>query len=298
MAETRIIDNATRPAGDELLDSLAWASDVRIATAFAKRSGIARVREALVRLLSKGGAVRVVYGLDFHITDPEAIEQFIEIAEAYPGATHYAYSDWRLSLSHTFHPKLYICTDISGKAHVITGSSNLTYAGLSENIEVNAVVTGDVSECVIVDALRAFDRIAEKPTLFVPNTEYVERYREMCHKARSFPLAQRPPAKLASAYREIKQAEAQLRPRVLSGGVWTADVLSCVRELQQEKAEFNLDEFMERFGRRLEVLHPKNRFVRDKVRQQLQLLRHRNVVAFLDNRGRYRVIDEESSVAI
>jgi type II restriction enzyme len=43
------------------------------------------------------------------------------------------------------------------------------------------------------------------------------------------------------------------------------------------------------FEERLAALHPRNRHIRPKIRQQLQVLRDRGVVEFLE-RGRYRVV--------
>jgi type II restriction enzyme len=51
---------------------------------------------------------------------------------------------------------------------------------------------------------------------------------------------------------------------------WTLDVLNIVRRL--DKPEFTNDEVYA-FTRELEKLHPDNRHVKDKIRQQLQVLR-------------------------
>jgi len=68
---------------------------------------------------------------------------------------------------------------------------------------------------------------------------------------------------------------------------WTADVLAQVRDLG--KATFTLREFYEVSENRLSALHPDNLHVRDKMRQQLQVLRDHGVVEFL-GRGRYRQV--------
>jgi type II restriction enzyme len=66
---------------------------------------------------------------------------------------------------------------------------------------------------------------------------------------------------------------------------WSLDVLTAVRGLG--KTEFPLSDVYaaaEELGRR----HPRNRHVREKIRQQLQVLRDLGVLEFLD-RGRYRL---------
>lgn len=66
---------------------------------------------------------------------------------------------------------------------------------------------------------------------------------------------------------------------------WTLDVLNVVRSLA--KNEFSLADVYA-FERDLARLHPGNRHVRDKIRQQLQLLRDMHFLEFLA-RGSYRL---------
>jgi type II restriction enzyme len=66
---------------------------------------------------------------------------------------------------------------------------------------------------------------------------------------------------------------------------WTLDVLNVVRYLR--KKEFSLAEVYA-FEEKLSALHPANRFIRDKIRQQLQILRDLGFVEFL-GRGNYRL---------
>jgi hypothetical protein len=67
---------------------------------------------------------------------------------------------------------------------------------------------------------------------------------------------------------------------------WTADVLGCVREIG--RSVFSLaDVYL--FERRLSRLHQRNRNVRPKIRQQLQVLRDHGVLEFLGD-GQYHVL--------
>jgi type II restriction enzyme len=67
---------------------------------------------------------------------------------------------------------------------------------------------------------------------------------------------------------------------------WLSDVMSCIEDLGRE--EFTLKDLYG-YRERLAALHPKNRNVEAKIRQQLQLLRDRGLVEFL-GKGRYRYI--------
>ena len=68
---------------------------------------------------------------------------------------------------------------------------------------------------------------------------------------------------------------------------WTADVLACIDKLG--KREFTLQEVYA-FEETLRVFHPGNFHIRDKIRQQLQVLRDHDIVSF-SSRGFYRRID-------
>ncbi|MBI2887901.1 MAG: restriction endonuclease [Chloroflexi bacterium] len=66
---------------------------------------------------------------------------------------------------------------------------------------------------------------------------------------------------------------------------WTLDVMKCVEQLG--KPHFTLDEVYE-FESVLARKHPDNRHVRDKIRQQLQVLRDKGYLEFV-SRGNYRL---------
>ncbi len=67
---------------------------------------------------------------------------------------------------------------------------------------------------------------------------------------------------------------------------WTADVLKCVEEIGKKR--FSLEEVYS-FEGRLQELHPDNRHVKAKIRQQLQVLRDQGLLEFLGG-GEYRVL--------
>ncbi len=89
------------------------------------------------------------------------------------------------------------------------------------------------------------------------------------------------PADVRAQYARIRPLEAL---KAEQRG-WTLDVLNVVRSLG--KAEFSLADVYG-FEGELARLHPKNRHVRDKIRQQLQILRDLGLLQFLGG-GDYRV---------
>jgi type II restriction enzyme len=89
------------------------------------------------------------------------------------------------------------------------------------------------------------------------------------------------PASVRAQYARIRPLE---KLRADQRG-WTLDVLNVVRSLG--KLEFSLSDVYV-FERQLQRLHPDNRHVRDKIRQQLQVLRDLGLLQFLGG-GEYRL---------
>ena len=89
------------------------------------------------------------------------------------------------------------------------------------------------------------------------------------------------PAQVRSRYDQLKP----IREIKTAQRGWTLDVLNVVRRLG--KAEFK-NEDVYAFDRELEILHPDNRHVRDKIRQQLQVLRDTGLLIHVDS-GSWRL---------
>ncbi len=94
-----------------------------------------------------------------------------------------------------------------------------------------------------------------------------------------------------SVVREAWDAFAFLGSPPNAKGGWGADVLMCLREMQHATGlnEFSLQGFYDRFEVRLEFLHPENRNVQAKIRQQLQVLRDNNILYFTGG-GYYQIL--------
>jgi len=91
----------------------------------------------------------------------------------------------------------------------------------------------------------------------------------------------RPAAEVRRAYRRLRPLE---KLKVENRG-WTLDVLNVVHSLN--KPEFSLSDVYARADE-LSELHPGNRHVREKIRQQLQVLRDLGLLSFLAP-GEYRL---------
>lgn len=66
---------------------------------------------------------------------------------------------------------------------------------------------------------------------------------------------------------------------------WLLDVMRCIEQVK--KPEFSLDDVYV-FENQLKSLHPENKHIKDKIRQQLQILRDKGYLKFI-SRGYYRL---------
>lgn len=67
---------------------------------------------------------------------------------------------------------------------------------------------------------------------------------------------------------------------------WILDIMNCVDLIQKET--FTLDDVY-KFEKELQSKYPTNNFIKDKIRQQLQVLRDKGIIEFL-GRGVYKKV--------
>ena len=77
-----------------------------------------------------------------------------------------------------------------------------------------------------------------------------------------------------------------LRNEKISRKTWILDIMNCVDSIKNRN--FSLTDIY-KFKNLLKKKHPKNKFIKDKIRQQLQLLRDKGFIEFLGN-GKYRKV--------
>jgi type II restriction enzyme len=77
-----------------------------------------------------------------------------------------------------------------------------------------------------------------------------------------------------------------LREKTSESKGWILDIMLCVDALK--KNEFTLDEIYQ-FESKLKLKYPNNNFIKDKIRQQLQVLRDKGIINFV-GRGNYKKI--------
>lgn len=134
---------AGQPFADHpnLVDFIEHARDegfdeLKIAVAWAKRSGIGRIWDALEEFRKQGGKVLLILGVSEGGATREGLDLALKIADE-----TYVFHDPQ----RTFHPKVYFASS-TGKRSLLVGSSNLTAGGLSWNYEASMWVDWDAGE--------------------------------------------------------------------------------------------------------------------------------------------------------
>lgn len=136
----------------DLLDSGKYHT-LNILVAFAKTSGVLRIKAAIGQFRSHGGKVNVIVGVDLGGTSHEALTSLLTNTDSLA----VVHSEKR----QTFHPKIYHLEGSEGDL-LIVGSNNLTGGGLWTNFESSLIVqTNDSEESskVLNSQLRDYQKI-------------------------------------------------------------------------------------------------------------------------------------------
>jgi len=123
----------------ELLDSGDFHT-LNIAVAFAKNSGVLRVKNALENFRKSGGKVNVYVGVDLGGTSYEALTALL----LYTDTLNVVHSE----KGQTFHSKIYQFVGDT-KGFLVVGSHNLTGGGLWTNFESSTLIPFDGSKGIL-----------------------------------------------------------------------------------------------------------------------------------------------------
>ena len=128
--------------------SLLSASDeALLAVAYVRQSGVGLVDNEIKAMRKRGGRVRVLTTFDFGLTQPAALEALMD------RGVEVKVAQFR---DRAYHPKVYLGRGGRGPRAVV-GSSNLTAAGLTRNVEGSVLVTGADAAAVQKRAWGQFD---------------------------------------------------------------------------------------------------------------------------------------------
>lgn len=120
---------------------------LRIAVAFAKATGVARLSQGMQQFRSTGGIIDIAVGVDHQSTSEEGLALLLQLAD-HVYVFHNPGPD-------TFHPKTYLFERTGQAATLVSGSSNLTAGGLYTNYEMNIVAELDLAASEDMSVYRA-----------------------------------------------------------------------------------------------------------------------------------------------
>jgi hypothetical protein len=138
-----IVQNENSPATMQsaLFDLMrGGVESMRVCCAYMSASGAQTLYDGLVRAAPLGGVGRVqktiVTSLDFGLTDPEALQFWLDRDSRVLVAGSAMIDEGRLIPRAAFHPKFYLFGRPGGSVGSLVGSANLTNRGLTINAEV------------------------------------------------------------------------------------------------------------------------------------------------------------------
>lgn len=184
------------------------------------------------------------------------------------------------------HSKIYIFDSFAA----IISSANLTPAGLNGNIELGILL----QEKMFVRELRNY-----METLFFDIKKSFaiteEIVTESANILKAIPqVALRQKRKLEDLEKELFKLEDSAQDKIFQSGSssilnglsgWKRDIFSCL--LNITKDVFSLEDVY-KFKKQLFQIHPENRNIKPKIRQQLQILRDMGLIEFTLEKGVYR----------
>lgn len=138
----------------ELLDSPNYQT-LNIVVAFAKNSGVLRVKDSLERFRERGGKVNVHVGVDLGVTSYEALTSLFLCTDSL--------NVFHSEQSQTFHPKIYLFSGAK-TGLIIIGSHNLTGGGLWTNFESSAHIALDMNKPDDIELLKVQENYIQSLT--------------------------------------------------------------------------------------------------------------------------------------
>lgn len=157
-----------------------WQS-FEFAVAWINRLGAGKIKHPATQFLNSGGSIRATVGLDFGSTSYEGLGALLDLGDLKDGdadiTTHVFFDE---NPACTFHPKVYLFSNLT-QGRLFVGSNNMTWAGLSTNVEAALEVTGDLTEqsiSVARETLAAWRDASRDPRIRILTRDFLEELRE------------------------------------------------------------------------------------------------------------------------
>lgn len=200
--EITLLDNREGTVHSAVSEACDGAERGYVAVAYLKGSGL-ETTTSLEKFVESRRQTHVLAGIDFQLTDLEALDRFDR-----PPSEARIYVRSEGSEQRSFHPKVYLF-ESDKRSVAIVGSSNFSRGGLERNVEANLRIEASPVE-PIIQAVRAFHGRLWNSGFAVPVTgNFRENYRALQARRREVELALRSEADYTMAGRRLRSAVAE-----------------------------------------------------------------------------------------
>jgi HKD family nuclease len=291
-AKIQILSNTNYPLSDVLKNELIESTQVKIAVAFLRRTGIDEIYKSLDYALCKNNAqVEIIAGLDFKTTDASALLALKDIEKKQKNFKFFCFGDKRDNHNDlVFHPKIYLfetALSRNTKYTSIIGSSNLTGGGLISNFEVNSIFREEKPK--YYSQLEAiYNEIKYTDSVFNPNEDYILRYGNI---KKEIEKAENTTDKAIQGELELLKVEEEKLP----GTVTSLKKIIIDFIMEQNKkgiAEISLETIYEEIPKRLEAYNLKmkmdtlNNSIRGELNKHELDSKHKDSMSLFKRTGR------------
>jgi HKD family nuclease len=268
-------DNTKQNVLNVLAAEVPKASELKFAVAFVSQSGLKLIEPYLDKCLRTGGHAEFLIGLNVTATEPQAVQYLCQLKQQGLPVTCYCFSDPTRRREPIYHPKLYLMCR-GEQVTAVIGSSNLTEGGLRRNIEINAVIRGDLYDETVSDIYEIYNNLKFGQPHVEPDAETLALYRELCERAHDAAQGSAPKATDELVKRLRSKVKTLNRPKPTVADLYGWQKLIFDR---LPAGVFKTNDIYA-FERDFQQFYPSNQNIRPKIRQTLQkleklgLLRH------------------------
>jgi HKD family nuclease len=160
--------------GQEVGQSLRWAEQVDIASAYVSSGTLGRLESALEQSKAEKRSltIRLLFGLYQRFTPPQALAKMLKLQRAYPGKFFV-----RIACNNRFHWKLYMFRRQTSR-RLYVGSSNLTDDGLDASGELSVKITARANDAVVQAFENELESVWQREA-FPLNKTILQNYRKV-----------------------------------------------------------------------------------------------------------------------
>jgi HKD family nuclease len=286
-----IINNDSKKLVESLLQAMAKSNRLRIAVAFVSTGGISLLEQGLQDCIKRNCYIEFILGIDLYVTDSKALQNLYQLSKANQNVKLYCYRgpNSEGNSEAIYHPKLYIA-DQTSVVITIIGSSNLTEGGLRSNVEFNVLIESESDSDIVSNIHELYLRIKFSNRCFKPDDEFIQLYSEIY----SVKEDQKKIIKKEEHFRKLS-LEIAKKISSLPHPSPTSEDLDGWQRLVFEKlppGEFKTSDLY-KFEEEFRNHYPRNRHIKEKIRQVLQQLRDLGLIKHLEKETWIRKETEE-----